>query len=187
MGSAKDFPQYTRPIARRKAFGMGNHIFQRAFLLTIVAVLGTYTVLEYFYTRNILSQCLEVTTYGTTIATSSSVASSPTSIPEMPLAEQHSEQLTLQNAEDAREKKPAKVEKSPAISKVTMMYGPHAKDETMKLIIEGHKKHAERHGHGIRVLDRQLLHGLWSKHAWMLQIMLEEMQKPEDLRTKWLS
>ena len=171
----------------RSPLAMGGHVFQRAGLLLLVAFFAVYTVVEYYSTRNVLAQCISLTTYGT-FATTPAL---PTTGLDMGPAiawpeddedgEDDESTTTIQVATEPTD------EKSPRIGKVTMLYGPPAEDETTQLVIAGHRRHAELNGHSIHVLDRQILHGLWSKHAYMLSIMLEQMQKPEDKRTQWLS
>lgn len=166
---------------------MGGHVVKRAGLLLLVAFFAVYTIGEYYSTRNVLTQCMNLTTYGTfgTIPPASTIG------PDMGPAIARPEDEQDDEDDDETTTDPATAEpaddKSPRIGKVTMLYGPPAEDETAQLIIHGHRRHAELHGHSIHVLDQQVLHGLWSKHAYILFIMLEQMQKSEDKRTQWLS
>lgn len=196
MGYSQNHPSKQKLCRRRSPRGMGGHVLQRAFLLVLVGFLAIYTFVEYISTRRVLSQCAELASYGTTHvqpSTSSSTEGPHPIVPESDSQDRRQARLIAglesedEDHEITRVANEGLVTKSPAIAKVTMMYGPQANDETIQLIIEGHKEHAARHGHGIHILDRQLLHGLWSKHAWMLHIMLQEMQKPENMRTKWLA
>lgn len=194
MGYYQDFPEKQRPVYRRYPSTIGGHVYQRSFLMILVGFFAIYTCVEYLSTRNVLARCAESDTVEVSIAAAPPPPPAYTADLSIettePIQNQvHEERITVQDSasQETAEDRVQAVTKSPTIAKVTMMYGPHAKDETMKLIIEGHRQHAARHGHGIHILDRQLLHGLWSKHAWLMMVMLEEMQKPEDMRTKWLA
>ncbi|EME84647.1 glycosyltransferase family 34 protein, partial [Pseudocercospora fijiensis CIRAD86] len=72
------------------------------------------------------------------------------------------------------------------IGKVTMLYGPWAEDENNQLVLKSHRQHAEKHGYSLHVLDRQIMHGMWSKLSYILHLVLEEIGKPEETRMKWL-
>ena len=171
----------------RSPLAMGGHVFQRAALLLLVVFLAAYTVVEYYSTRHVLAQCMDLTTYGTFEKTQAIPSTGPDVGPAIvwPEDEQDDEDKDGITVEPATTQ--PLDEKSPKIGKVTMLYGPPAEDETAQLIIDGHRRHAELNGHSVYVLDQQILHGLWSKHAYLLSIMLEQMQKPEDKRTQWLS
>ena len=71
-----------------------------------------------------------------------------------------------------------------SIGKVTMLYGD--RNPVYESALEGHMEHGRRHGYQIFVLRRQLLGRLWSKPAYILSILLEELQKPPESRLKWL-
>jgi len=49
-----------------------------------------------------------------------------------------------------------------------------------------HRSHSELMGHPMFVLRERLLSGLWSKPAFILSIMLQELAKPEEERLAWL-
>jgi len=49
-----------------------------------------------------------------------------------------------------------------------------------------HQVHATAQGHPMHVLRERVLSGLWSKPAYILSIMLQELAKPEEVRLKWL-
>lgn len=72
------------------------------------------------------------------------------------------------------------------ITKVSMMYGSRTKDVRYKAALHSQRQHAERHGHGLKVLSTGFKSEFWSKYSFTLKIMLEELEKPKDRRTKWL-
>lgn len=51
----------------------------------------------------------------------------------------------------------------PTIGKVTMLYGDWAQDEINQAVLNTHRDHAEQQGYSIHVLDRKIMHGMWSK------------------------
>ncbi|USW54831.1 Putative glycosyltransferase 34, nucleotide-diphospho-sugar transferase [Septoria linicola] len=67
-----------------------------------------------------------------------------------------------------------------------MLYGPWAELADNQAVLQTHRDHAELQGHSMHVLDRQIMHGMWSKLSYMLMLVLEELAKPEDERMKWL-
>jgi hypothetical protein len=49
-----------------------------------------------------------------------------------------------------------------------------------------HEAHADARGHPMFVLRERILSGLWSKPAYILSVMLQELAKPEGQRLEWL-
>lgn len=80
-------------------------------------------------------------------------------------------------------RKPA-VERS-RIAKVTMGVGDQL-PEVYNRTLAKHVEHSGRYGYETYVLRKPLLEGFWSKPAYLLSIMLSEMEKPEDERLEWL-
>ncbi|CAK1358020.1 unnamed protein product [Cercospora beticola] len=72
------------------------------------------------------------------------------------------------------------------ITKVSMMYGSRTKDVRYKAALHSQRQHAEHHGHGLKILSTGFKSEFWSKYSFLLKIMLEELEKPKDRRTKWL-
>ncbi len=70
------------------------------------------------------------------------------------------------------------------IGKVTAVF--HGKDPTLVRGIQTHEAHNRRYGYSLLVLRHQILDDTWSKPAYLLAILLEEMRKPEGHRLKWL-
>ena len=52
--------------------------------------------------------------------------------------------------------------------------------------LELHRSHAEKQGHPMFLLRERVLSGLWSKPAFILSAMLQELAKPEEERLQWL-
>ena len=52
--------------------------------------------------------------------------------------------------------------------------------------LELHQAHADKQGHPMFVLRERILSGLWSKPAFILSVMLQELAKPESERLQWL-
>jgi hypothetical protein len=69
------------------------------------------------------------------------------------------------------------------VGKVSMLYGDNLVYEQA---LKTHDRHNLAHGYDMTVLRRQLLPGFWSKPAYILSRLLEEMAKPEDERLEWI-
>jgi hypothetical protein len=52
--------------------------------------------------------------------------------------------------------------------------------------LQTHQLHNQRYGYPMFVLRHSILENMWSKPAYILAVMLEEMRKPEGHRLKWL-
>ena len=76
------------------------------------------------------------------------------------------------------------VDSESLIGKVTILF--HGKDPTYVRAIQTHQAHNRRFGYPLMVLRHAILDGVWSKPAYMLAILLEELRKPEGHRLKWL-
>ena len=64
-----------------------------------------------------------------------------------------------------------------------MLYGHN---DLYTRAIESHVRHAKRWGYPAYILRRDILEGIWSKLAYLLHVLVLEMEKPEHERTKWL-
>ena len=71
----------------------------------------------------------------------------------------------------------------PTVGKVTMIYGGNPIYERS---LKTHEEHSRRLGYPTYVLRRSILDGMWSKLAYILSLLLQEMGKPPDLRMEWL-
>lgn len=72
----------------------------------------------------------------------------------------------------------------PYITKVTMLYGE--RNEVYERALQSHVRHGDIHGYPVRVLRQRMLGRLWTKPAWLLSIVLEEMAKPPGKRIEWI-
>lgn len=70
------------------------------------------------------------------------------------------------------------------IGKVTIMF--NGRDPTYIRALQTHEVHNRRFGYPMFVLRHQILENIWSKPAYILAILLEELRKPEGHRLKWL-
>ncbi|GIZ49360.1 hypothetical protein CKM354_001239000 [Cercospora kikuchii] len=161
---------------------------QRATLLMLLALFVIYTSVEYLTTRQVLSRCIELKDHSETQvlpatptpslpATSSSTEARPESGSTM----QNDAQLTMIEGHETKE--PRVTSK---IGKVMVVYGTLAELDISKRVIEGHRQHASLQGHPFQLFERQILDGLWTKHAWLLSVLLTELRKPEESRLQWL-
>jgi hypothetical protein len=64
-----------------------------------------------------------------------------------------------------------------------MLYGDNPVYEQA---LKGHERHNEIHGYDMTVLQQQLLEGFWSKPAYILSRLLQELAKPEAERLEWI-
>jgi hypothetical protein len=73
---------------------------------------------------------------------------------------------------------------SSPVLKVSMFYGD---PEPFYLrAFKSHEHHAQRWGGAMKVLRRDLVGGLWNKPAYLLSLVLQELEKPQSERVKWL-
>ena len=71
---------------------------------------------------------------------------------------------------------------APAVAVVSMLYGDN--DYYIRAI-NTHLRHAERFGYPSYVLRREIIDGVWNKLAYMMHVMISEMEKGEQ-GAKWL-
>jgi hypothetical protein len=72
----------------------------------------------------------------------------------------------------------------PRVGKVHAVFGEP--NPVYERALRLHESHSDQMGHPMFVLRERLLSGLWSKPAFILSIMLQELAKPEDKRLQWL-
>jgi hypothetical protein len=72
----------------------------------------------------------------------------------------------------------------PRFGKITATFGEP--DPPYENAIASHNLHNEIHGYPHFILREQMLRGLWSKHAYILTIIGNELAKPENERLKWV-
>lgn len=72
------------------------------------------------------------------------------------------------------------------VKKVSMLYGAH-RFKQLEDALDLHHQHSDRWGCAFETLDRDLTNRkLYSKHYFLLSLMLQELAKPEEHRQKWL-
>lgn len=64
-----------------------------------------------------------------------------------------------------------------------MIYGNNSVYERA---IETHKEHCNRLGYPLFILRREVLDGVWNKLAYLISLIVQELEKPEDERLEWL-
>lgn len=70
------------------------------------------------------------------------------------------------------------------IGKVTILF--HGKDPTYIRAIQTHQAHNRLHGYPLLALRHAILEDIWSKPAYILAVLLEELRKPDGQRLRWL-
>ncbi|SMR55404.1 unnamed protein product [Zymoseptoria tritici ST99CH_1A5] len=161
---------------------MGSHVVQRAVLLALIGIFAIYTTIEYISTRRVLARCVAVAgaQHESTISRteiSQTDDSNATSLAGVSIEKQVAVVDSSLGTEPSQ---------STAIGKVTMLYGAWAELEENQAILRTHEEHAELNGHSMHVLNRKIMHGMWSKLSYMLMLVLSELVKPEEKRMKWL-
>lgn len=71
-----------------------------------------------------------------------------------------------------------------SIAKIMMLYGNPT--QVYERALRGHQRHNEIHGYPMFVLREQTLSEFWSKPAYILNVLLAELAKPEAERLEWL-
>lgn len=72
----------------------------------------------------------------------------------------------------------------PVVGKVTISFGEP--DAVYERAINSHAYHNLRMGYPQFLLKERILPGLWSKHAYIFSILVEELSKPKSQRLQWL-
>ncbi|OAL33817.1 hypothetical protein AYO20_06828 [Fonsecaea nubica] len=70
------------------------------------------------------------------------------------------------------------------IAKVTMLYGEP--NDAYERALESHALHANMHGYQLHVLRQKMLGRLWTKPAFILSVVLNELAKPPEARIEWI-
>ena len=71
------------------------------------------------------------------------------------------------------------------IGKINMLYGDP--NPTYERALRSHEDHAKVHNYPLFILRQKLLGRLWSKPAWIMSVILQELQKPNPKdRLQWL-
>ena len=70
------------------------------------------------------------------------------------------------------------------IGKMTISFGEP--DAVYDRAIRSHELHNELMGYKQFVLRERIMSGLWTKHAYILSVITNELTKPVDERLKWV-
>lgn len=74
--------------------------------------------------------------------------------------------------------------KAPRVTKLTALYN-HDND-LYEAAIKSHMEHNRIHGYGMKILRDKIVNDQWSKPAYLLSLVVEELAKPAEARTEWL-
>jgi len=91
------------------------------------------------------------------------------------------------NMQQLASSSPKALQTSPDVGIVSMLYGEP--NDYYVQAIETHERHAARHGYPAYVLRSNVYpldNGIWNKLAFILHLLVLELEKPEEVRTKWL-
>ena len=72
----------------------------------------------------------------------------------------------------------------PRIGTCTVAHGEHK--QGYQRALKTHLSHGGYHKYPMYLLDRPILSGLWSKEGALLEVLLQEMSKPQSERVEWL-
>ncbi|KAK4985235.1 hypothetical protein LTR50_006083 [Elasticomyces elasticus] len=74
------------------------------------------------------------------------------------------------------------------LAKVTMLFydKPSRDSRAYESALSGHRRHDLRYGYHHFVLRQAIVEGMWSKQAYLLSILLQELAKPRIARLEWL-
>ncbi|GAB7356091.1 hypothetical protein MBLNU459_g6698t2 [Dothideomycetes sp. NU459] len=70
------------------------------------------------------------------------------------------------------------------IKKVSAIFGEH--NDLYEAALKTHEKHNELHGYQMQTLRERIINNFWSKPAYLLSVLVEELAKPLDQRNDWL-
>ncbi|KAK5134494.1 hypothetical protein LTR08_006411 [Meristemomyces frigidus] len=70
------------------------------------------------------------------------------------------------------------------VTKVTALFGQE--NELYEAAIRSHDEHDRLHGYGMKVLRERIVNNYWSKPAYLLSLIVEELAKPVEERTGWV-
>jgi hypothetical protein len=71
------------------------------------------------------------------------------------------------------------------IGKMSMLYGGSTVS-TYERALQTHKRHNRKHGYPMFIQRVDVLDGYWTKPAFILNMILRELRKPETHRLQWL-
>ncbi|TKA23766.1 hypothetical protein B0A50_07048 [Salinomyces thailandicus] len=70
------------------------------------------------------------------------------------------------------------------VTKVTALFGEE--NEIYEAAIRSHEEHNRLHNYPIRILRERIINNFWSKPAYLLSLVIEELAKPPSTRSAWL-
>ncbi|KAL5338596.1 hypothetical protein BJX70DRAFT_398542 [Aspergillus crustosus] len=76
------------------------------------------------------------------------------------------------------------VTRSRRITIVSMLHG--ARNNLYERALQSHRRHAERWGYGMDVLEHEIAAGYWNKPSYLLSIVVRELTRPVAERVEWL-
>lgn len=71
----------------------------------------------------------------------------------------------------------------PSIAKATIVFGD---SPIYQGALKTHEEHSHKFGYRMHVLRSGILDGVWTKPAFLLSLLLEELVKPEAERVDWI-
>ncbi|KAJ0424254.1 hypothetical protein BJY00DRAFT_299373 [Aspergillus carlsbadensis] len=71
----------------------------------------------------------------------------------------------------------------PTVGKVMMIYGNNTVYERA---VETHRAHCLKQGYPLFLLQRQVVDGVWNKLAYLIYLLVQELEKPPEERLEWL-
>lgn len=100
----------------------------------------------------------------------------------------HSTQLIIPNIQQNPSSPYSSTTTMSKIAKVTMVYYQNTTNDTILYedALRSHKAHNDQHGYLHHVLRRSLLSIQYSKPAYVLSVILQELVKPPGERLEWL-
>lgn len=79
---------------------------------------------------------------------------------------------------------PQNVTRPLRIKKVSAIFGEH--NHLYEAALKTHEKHNELHGYQMQTLRERIINSFWSKPAYLLSVIVEELAKPTNDRNDWL-
>ncbi|KAL6229312.1 hypothetical protein BDW75DRAFT_235307 [Aspergillus navahoensis] len=70
------------------------------------------------------------------------------------------------------------------ISKASMLYGP--RNALYERALQSHRRHAQKWGYGMEVLQNEIVTGYWNKPSYLLALVIRELSRPVNERVEWL-
>ena len=74
--------------------------------------------------------------------------------------------------------------KARRITKASMLYGP--RNVFYERALQTHRRHAQKWGYGMEVLQNEIAKGYWNKPSYLLALLIRELSKPVNERVEWL-